>query len=568
MDCTDCACSQGRAPSDAPAPLDGSAPRTHPRAIVGRTHRDAPIDVHLHLRHRAPLPLVDALAGPDFTPLSPSEFCEAHGADPVDVAAVESFARENALSVTDVDPTTRRVSLRGQAWQIERAFGVELLHASHPQGVHRTHRGPVQLPPLLRDRVRGVFGLDDRRAVRSHARRLHPDAWGPISAGHDATGAPAAGGAPRAFVPTAFETLYRFPEADASGQSIGIVELGGGYTLPTLAEYFRQIDVPMPNVTDVAINGGGNHPGQPNDLEVYLDIEVLGALAPGADLVVYFAPGDNASFLQAVQRAIHDPEHDNSVVSISWAGPEDQWTASEIAAMNEVMHEAAVRGVTVCVSTGDFGARAQSGAGDGYAHVEFPASSPFVLACGGTRVIAPADTIFSETAWNDATGATGGGVSRVFPVPAYQYRAGLVPRSVNPPYLPGRGVPDVAGNADEQTGYALWFDDRTQIIGGTSAVAPLWSALIARLNHALDRRLGFVHPALYAIGAAGQTGAYRDVVAGNNANARFVGGYWAGPGWDACTGWGSPDGAALEAALAAHLGASPADDDPPDDSSS
>jgi kumamolisin len=270
-----------------------------------------------------------------------------------------------------------------------------------------------------------------------------------------------------------------------------------------------------------------------------LDIEVIGALAPRANIAVYFAPNTDQGFYAAISQAAHDATRHTAVISISWGGPEDSWTAQARAAMQSALEDAAGLGVTVTAASGDSGS--SDGESDGAAHVDFPASSPYVLGCGGTRLEGSGATITSEVVWNETSageGASGGGVSVEFPLPAWQADSG-VPKS--PGGQGGRGVPDVAGNADPMTGYQVLVDGQTQVIGGTSAVAPLWAALVARCNQKLGRPLGDVHAALYALGGQG----FRDITSGNN------GSFQAGPGWDACTGLGSPAGAALAAALAA-----------------
>jgi kumamolisin len=206
--------------------------------------------------------------------------------------------------------------------------------------------------------------------------------------------------------------------------------------------------------------------------------------------------------------------------------------------MDQAFADAALLGVTVTCASGDNGS--DDRVGDGRAHADFPASSPHVLACGGTRLNGTAGEIADEISWNDgpAGGSTGGGISDVFDLPAWQSAAG-VPPSANPNRRVGRGLPDVAGNASPATGYAVRVDGRDLVFGGTSAVAPLYAALVARLNQRLGRSVGFLNPALY--GPA--TGAIRDITAGDN------GAYRAGPGWDACTGLGRIDGAQLLAAL-------------------
>ncbi|MGN6729424.1 MAG: S53 family peptidase, partial [Rhodanobacteraceae bacterium] len=275
------------------------------------------------------------------------------------------------------------------------------------------------------------------------------------------------------------------------------------------------------------------------DIEVALDIEVAGALAPGATIAVYFAPNTDQGFYEAISQAAHDTTYKPSVISISWGGPEDSWNGPSRSALETAMQDAAALGVTVISAAGDNGSG--DGVSDGQPHVDFPASSPYSLACGGTTLTANGQSITSEVVWNETAnneGATGGGVSIEFPLPSWQQNA-KVPAA--PSGSTGRGVPDVAGNADPSTGYQILVGGQTQAIGGTSAVAPLWAALIARLNQKLGKPMGDVHAAIYQIGAS----AFRDITQGDN------GTYQAAAGWDACTGWGSPNGQALLDALSA-----------------
>jgi len=273
---------------------------------------------------------------------------------------------------------------------------------------------------------------------------------------------------------------------------------------------------------------------------VLLDIEVVGAIAPSAKIAVYFAPNTDQGFLDAITTAVHDSVRKPSVVSISWGGAESTWTAQSLTAYDQAFQDAGLLGVTVCCASGDDGSA--DGVTDGAAHVDFPASSPNVLACGGTRLVSSNGKITSEVVWNSGggNGASGGGVSDNFPLPAYQAAAN-VPVSVNPTHFKGRGVPDVAGDADPATGYQIRVDGKSAVFGGTSAVAPLWAALIALINQQLGKHVGFLNTALYTKGASG----LHDITSGTN------GAYNAGTAWDACTGLGSPSGQALLTALKA-----------------
>jgi kumamolisin len=291
----------------------------------------------------------------------------------------------------------------------------------------------------------------------------------------------------------------------------------------------------------VGVDGAGNQPvGDPGsaDGEVVLDIEVAGGIAPKSSLVVYFAPNTDAGFLDAISTAAHaDPTP--TAITISWGQSEDDWTGQARSAMDSAFADAAALGVTVTAASGDHGS--SDGAGSGV-HCDFPASSPHALGCGGTTLDADTSTgtISSETVWNGGPGggATGGGVSDVFDVPSWQANAG-VPAPAGGGGT-GRGVPDVSADADPSTGYQVYVDGQSLVFGGTSAAAPLWAALVARLAQALGRSLGMPQPALYAGVRAGEPApAFRDITSGDN------GAYSAGPGWDACTGLGSPDGTAL-----------------------
>ena len=451
------------------------------------------------------------------------DFAVMHGADPADIALIEAFAHEYSLTVTERSAARRSVVLTGTIENLQKAFGTTLAHYETPTGPYRGRTGSITVPADLRDVVTAVLGLDNRPVAKPHLRMAHAAA--------------ASGG----LSPALIAQLYNFPAgAHGAGQTIGIIELGGGYRAADLNTYFAGLGIKTPTVTSVSVDGGANRPGvdKNSDGEVMLDIEVAGAVAPGARIVVYFAPNTDRGFHDAVTTAVHDTVNKPSVISISWGGPEDSWTKQARNAMLAACTDAAGVGVTVTAASGDDGAT--DGVADKKLHVDLPACLPPVLACGGTRLDTSGGAITSETVWNELAkneGATGGGVSRIFPLPSYQSKAG-VPTHPETKFA-GRGVPDVSGDADPLTGYQVRVDGQNLIIGGTSAVAPLWAGLIAVINGQLGRPVGFVHTALYRIG----TPAFRDIAIGNN------GGYQASNNWDACTGFGSPNGAALLKAL-------------------
>jgi kumamolisin len=517
------------------APLPGSTRRPVAAAqAAGALPGSDPLEVTLVLRRRTELPDDDVRRAP----LGRAEFAAAHGADPADAEAVTAALTAEGLRVTAVDLPSRRVQVAGDVATFARVFGVDLQRVRSPDPVaggmvaHRQRSGELAVPAVLRDVVTAVLGLDDRPQARAQFR-------------------PAAAVA-TTFTPLDLGRVYRFPaRTDGTGQTLAILELGGGFTEADLDAYWATIGLSdPPTVTTVGVDGASNAPeGHPNgaDGEVLLDIEVAGALSPGADLVVYFAPNTDRGFLDALSTAVHaDPTP--TAVSISWGQNEDEWTAQARTAMDDAMADAAALGVTVCAAAGDDGST--DNATDGQAHVDFPASSPHALACGGTTLHAEPATgvVRSETVWHSGTGSggTGGGVSAVFSVPSWQQSVD-VPGDADTG-RPGRGVPDVAADADPATGYQVRVDGRDMVIGGTSAVSPLWSALTCRLAEALGRRPGLLQPLLYAGVSAGEVPAgFRDVTSGGN------GAYAARSGWDPCTGLGVPDGEALLERLRAAL---------------
>ncbi|MGA8605887.1 MAG: S53 family peptidase [Candidatus Sulfotelmatobacter sp.] len=516
------------------APLEGAQE-------IGPANPDETVDVTIRLRSRAgkkPIVNPDEFTKPieKRTILSRKEFEQRHGADPKSIALVESFARTHKLLVREKSPARRTVILSGTVAAMNEAFGVELKEYQHPTGRYRGRTGSIHLPAELHDVVEGVFGLDNRPQAKPHFRRRH----GPAGA--------RAAAVSLSYTPTQVASLYNFPSGvNGSGECIALIELGGGYNPTDLSNYWSQLKLTKtPTVSSVSVGNGSNNPtGDPNgpDGEVMLDIEVSGSIAPGAKIVAYFADNTDAGFLNAITTAVHDSTNNPSVVSISWGGPESSWTQQAMTSMDEAFQSAAAMGVTVCVAAGDDGST--DGVTDGLNHVDFPASSPNVLACGGTHLVASGNTITSETVWNELAnneGATGGGVSDVFPLPSWQSGAG-VPPSANPTHNVGRGVPDVAGDADPTTGYVTRVDGQPDVIGGTSAVAPLWAALIALINESIGKPAGFINPLLYQ--NAGKVADFNDITSGNN------GAYSAGPGWDACTGLGSPVGSQVAAVFGA-----------------
>ena len=504
----------------------GALPGAEPTGTVDASER---IEVTLVTRRRAELRR-DASGAP--VRLSRAELEQRHGTDPADLDLVASTLARFGLEVTSRDPGSRRVTGAGPASAMTAAFGAELSLVSSPapggrQVTHRYREGALRIPAELDGIVVAVLGLDNRPQARSQAR----------FADH------AAAAAGTSYTPPQVAEIYQFPAGtDGTGQTLGIIELGGGFSATDLDNYFSGLGLATPSVTAQGVDGASNVADQdPNgaDGEVLLDIEVAGSVAPGAAQVVYFAPNTDQGFIDAVTTAVH-ASPTPVAVSISWGQSEDSWTAQARSALDAAIADGVALGVTVCVAAGDNGS--SDGVSGGQPHVDFPASSPHALACGGTSLQADPATgvISSETVWNDGSGggASGGGVSDTFALPSLagqRGRAGQRRRQYRPRRarrggqrrsrhrLPGaRGRPGDGGRRHQR---------RRPAVGGAD--------LPDGPGHRRHRSGWSRRPCTPASAAAQPAPGFRDITSGSN------GAYSAGPGWDACTGLGSPNGTAL-----------------------
>jgi kumamolisin len=595
-------------PGSERAPLEGAV-------AAGSLDTSRRAEITLITRRRATMP-AEIVTGP--TVLTRDELAERYGTHPDDAAQVREVLAGYGLQVTAAYPATRRIMVAGTLADLAGAFGTTLRQVSSPDPggrgmvTHRYRVGALFVPAALVGIVVAVLGLDTRPQARPHFRTR--------GSSGSAAAAPSGG-----YSPNQVAEVYQFPAGtDGSGQTVAVIELGGGFSASDLDTYFGGLGIAVPSVTAQGVDGAANAPGSDPtgaDLEVNLDIDVIGAAAPGAKQVVYFGPNNgDQGFVDAISAAA-EASPAPIAISISWGQSEDSWTAQGLSSMNAAMSDAAALGITVCAAAGDNGS--SDDATDGEPHCDFPASSPYALGCGGTKLEFSGGVITSEVVWNETAageGAGGGGVSDQFALPSWQAKAGVPARAGGTTSggdgttsggggtssgggggggggtgsggtgsgggkgehhhhhrhgehhdhghrededaaagggrgqpageaaaaSGGRGVPDVAGNADPVTGYSIYADGKSQVVGGTSAVAPLWAALISRLAQATGTRFGLIQPALYAGVSAGVNApGFRDITSGNN------GAYSAGPGWDACTGLGSPDGTALVGRLKA-----------------
>jgi kumamolisin len=500
--------------------LAGSHKVAHPAEATASINKDDIIEVTVRIRRKKSLE--DRLKSGQR--ITRENYEKEYGSSQEDVNSVEAFAQQYHLSTVATNLARRSAIFRGSITNMEAAFGVSLSGANDAEGNNiRVRSGEIFIPETLKGIIEGVFGLDNRPVARPMFKISQMDGQ---FVSHAA--------APQAFTPDQLAKIYGFPTGvDGTGQTIGIIELGGGFVINDIATYFSSLGINTPAVKAISIDGGTNSPTTPDsaDGEVMLDIEVAGAVAPGASIAVYFCPNTDQGFLDAITTAVHDNTNKPSVISISWGGPEISWTQQSLTSFNEAFQAAAALGVTITVAAGDSGS--SDGVTDGNVHVDFPASSPYVLACGGTSLqVDGSGQIIAEVVWHDSSdSATGGGVSEVFPIPDYQANAN-VPVSLNTNFA-GRGLPDVAGDADPNTGYKVLVDGQQLVIGGTSAVAPLMAGLIALVNQQKGTDAGFINTGLYANPAQ-----CRDIISGDNNTTSANTGYSASPGWDACTGWG------------------------------
>jgi kumamolisin len=316
------------------------------------------------------------------------------------------------LTVTDESPLTRSMRVSGTAAQMEAAFEPGLgVYATRDQGEYRGRDGALSVPAELKGIVTGVFGLDERRMA------------------HRGQATPAAAKTAPPLSIADLARRYAFPPGDAGGITVGIAEFGGGYFESDLQAFCEGQNLAMPTVTVVPVGLESLSEDQIRSLpsrmrdyelgcseEVNMDVQIVAGMCPGADIAVYFAPGSQKGWVDLLNAVIADQANDPRVLSVSWGAAEDtsDWAAGAVKAIDERLQAAALLGITVCVAAGDDGSGDDQATG---AHVNFPASSPNVLAVGGTQL----DASGTEVVWwqspgyrtGSGGGATGGGVSTV-----------------------------------------------------------------------------------------------------------------------------------------------------------
>ena len=462
--------------------------------------------------------------------LSDTEFAAKFGANPNSLKHVLKFAADNWLKTESIDASSGRLELKGSVKDLEKAFGTSLRDYQSDAGVLRERQGSLMVPRNLRTDIEGVFGLDERVQAHSHLR--HPVNNGVFSPRSEFPG----------YLPTEVARAYNFPtESMGAGQSVAILQFGGGLDLADNAKFYEQHQLAKPDINIIEVSGAHNSPGSTDDDEVTMDSQIIGSIAPEAKQHLIFSQDTEKGWIDAITRATFPEkgEAQNSVISISWGDPEERWTDEQRRAQGLAFKKAALKGISVFAASGDDGAK--DGAQDAKFTTDYPSSDPYVTGSGGTNLKTDiTGAIKSEVTWNDNDGAAGGGgISNNIRLPYYQIGMAMPPNANNT-NRPGRGVPDISADASPQTGYITRTHGVEEISGGTSAVSPLFAALTLRINGALGHNVGFLNPFIYK---NGNSGIFHDITQGNND------GYNAGKGWDAATGWGSPDGQKLLDAL-------------------
>jgi kumamolisin len=520
-----------------------------PRRSAAQRLRDAnpqeQMEVTLVLR--APeLPTVDHLPARS---LSSNEFQAQYASSQDDANKVADVLKQFGLKIEEISLLTHSMRVSGTVAQMENAFHAGLgVYSSPEQGVYRGREGSIQIPVELNGIVTYVAGLDQRRVAHRKLTRMENQA----SMAH-----------PNPLQPTDLEARYNFPPGDGAGQTIAIAEFGGGYFQDDLQSFCTKFNRQIPNVQTQSINLPAYTLAQIQQLpptqqqqemdetvEVMMDVQIIAGLCPQATIIVYFATFDQKGWIDLLNQVVAGNPAKPVALSISWGLAEDDpnWSEGARNAINDSLQAAAMLGITVSVAAGDDGSGDQMT--DGRAHVDFPSSSPFVLSVGGTMLKNAAETVWWQSPGRRTRkggGATGGGVSIFFDRPTWQ---NVNVTSLNIGSIGGRVIPDVAALAGPPF-YDLIFQSQDQPNGGTSASAPLWAALIARINALLPptKQQQFLTPLLYQNGSDGQPRGESgciDVITGQNASHPSPGtGYNAGKGYDAVSGWGTPDGKKL-----------------------
>lgn len=481
--------------------------------------------------------------------LSLTEIAERYGLPPLEYTSAEAYFQSRGLSVVQTSPTRLSLELQGSEAALGEAFGTELESGTYQDRSVIFPQTPPSLPAWLQPLVSSVVGLTNGFVTFA----LAPISAVPASA---ASTSPAQG-SDNLVTPAIARQIYDLsalynvsgPSRFAVGEGIVLLLWGDGYSPQDLTTFFSNdypSSFPLPDIQPYPVNGAPSPSSSaPNDpskapQELTLDMEWAGSMAPGATLYAVYGPDGPASddysptvasMTAAFDQAVSLPSV--SVISMSFGTPENASEPLQTAWATD-MATATQRGITMLAATGDLGGDAMSSCTGGPS-TDFPATSPQVLAVGGTNptlarnLLGQVTGIASESAWD----MSGGGFSSIFPAPSWETVGSAAPRIAAAGGY--RGVPDVSAAAALN---ALYYNGQNSVAAGTSFASPLWGGLVAEMDALYGRSLGFLTPRLYAVGAAQESGKDPTGLSDITSGSTCIGS--ASAGWDPETGWGSP----------------------------
>ncbi len=480
--------------------------------------------------------------------LTASAYAAEYGPSPSAYAGAAQYFRSEGLVVTHEWPDRLTISLEGNATAVDRAFGTSLVAGAYDGRPVMLPSTAPSLPASIEADVAGVVGLSTGFETFSISLAPVPSAGADSVKPSQGSGNTVYPGIAREYYGlSAFYNLTGSP-VYPTNQSIALILWGQGYSPSDIQTFFEDdygAGFPAAHVVPYPVDGApypdDSAPGSADRSDVEemtLDIEWSGSAAPGATLDAVYAPNGSAPSYSPSTADLTDAFEtalslsNVSVISMSF-GVGEAGDQSLRSAWTPLLGEAASRGITVLAASGDFGGDADPSCSGGTS-VEYPSSSPEVLAVGGTDVTLSRSPLgqvtgFNETAWN----GSGGGYSAQFSAPSWQE----VGSAAGPIESNGshRGVPDVAASAGDDF---LYFDGADMQAAGTSFATPFWAGLVAEMDQQYGKPLGWILPQIYHVGASqpsGQIGiGLVPIDGGGNCVATATG------GWSAVTGWGSP----------------------------
>jgi kumamolisin len=469
--------------------------------------------------------------------LTPDQFEQMYAPTSDQVQQVSTYLQSQGMTVTSVAPNNLLIDATATVSQVQSAFSVNI--STYQTGSHTfyANTNSPSIPTSISQLITSISGLDNSVTYQPLYQRM-----GQRIQKHGSTMA-----TPSGFGPKDLSGAYNATPLQNAGilgdnQSVALFELDG-YQSSDIDKYFSNFGItPTPAITSEQVDGFNGVAGQ-GAIEVELDMEVVGAIAPHAHQFVYEGPNTTQGLNDTYNQIVH--ENKAHIVSTSWGLCESLSGASELQTLDNIFKQGAAQGISFFAAAGDSGAY---DCADGNLGVDSPASDPYVTGVGGTNLQLNAGAYGSESVWSNPSDTSrspngaggGGGVSNKFAHPSWQTGPGT--QSGN------REVPDVSADADPATGYATYCTVTNAgcpstgwiPIGGTSAAAPLWAGSMALIDQYLQSQnkavVGSANPTLYNLFNTSQPSpAFHDITSGNNLH------YNAGPGYDMASGIGSPD---------------------------